>query len=150
MEEYLKDVSPPQREEKTYVAYKYCLEQFLATSKKRYVSEIEREDLLEFIRHQYQTGRGPRTAFNQANILVTFLKLNGLSGLLKKSDWPSFVDPLRPIYEPEVLNPAFCRMQLTGTSTLQCILIVRFPREGNALSHLAGRRFSQKCAARNI
>lgn len=34
--EYLKDISPPQR-----VAYKYCLEQFIATSKKRYVSEVE-------------------------------------------------------------------------------------------------------------
>ncbi|HEY4047549.1 MAG TPA: site-specific integrase, partial [Acidobacteriaceae bacterium] len=109
--DYLEDIRPPQREKKTYVAYKYCLEQFLATSKKRFVADVKREDLLEFIRHQYKSGCGARTAFNRANILVTFLKLNGVSGLLNKFDWPSFVDPIRPIYEPEELTALFnaCR-----------------------------------------
>jgi hypothetical protein len=49
--DYLEDIKPPQREKKTYVAYKYCMEQFVATCKKRYVSEVQREDLLEFIRY---------------------------------------------------------------------------------------------------
>jgi RNase P/RNase MRP subunit POP5 len=100
-------MKPPQREKKTYVAYKYCLEQFLATSTKRYVSEVGRDDLLEFIRYQYKSNCGSRTAFNRANILVTFLKLHGVTGLLKKFDWPSFVDPIRPIYEPEELKALF-------------------------------------------
>jgi hypothetical protein len=40
-------------------------------------------------------------------ILVTFLELNGISGLLNKFAWLSFVDPIRPIYEPEELAALF-------------------------------------------
>jgi integrase/recombinase XerD len=107
VDEYLEDVRPPQREKKTYAAYKHCLEQFIANSEKRYVSEIRRDDLLQFIRYQYKAGCGARTAYNRANILVTFFKLRGLKGLLNKTDWPSFVDPIRPIYETEELSALF-------------------------------------------
>jgi integrase len=105
--DYLEDIKPPQREKKTYVAYKYCMEQFVATCKKRYVSEVQREDLLEFIRYQYKIGCAPRTAYNRVNILVTFLKLHGITRLLKKFDWPAFVDSIRVIYEPEELSVLF-------------------------------------------
>jgi integrase len=107
IQDYLEDIKPPQREKKTYVAYKYCLEQFLATVRKDLVSEVSREDLLAFIRYQYASGCGPRTAYNRANILISFLKLHGVHGLLKKFDWPSFVDQIRPIYQPEELNRLF-------------------------------------------
>jgi hypothetical protein len=89
------------------MAYKFSLGQFVATCKKRYVSEVQREDLLEYIRYQYKVGCAPRTAYNRVNILVTFLKLHGITRLLKKFDWPAFVDSIRAIYEPEELTALF-------------------------------------------
>lgn len=47
---YLKDMEPPQREPKTYIAYEYCLELFANTCGKRFVQDVKRKDLLSFIR----------------------------------------------------------------------------------------------------
>src|SRR6267143_3487978 len=43
---YLKDMEPPQREPKTYVAYKHFLELFASNCAKRYIQDVKREDLL--------------------------------------------------------------------------------------------------------
>lgn len=111
IQEFLKDVEPPQREPKTYAAYKYCLELFQANCSKSYIQDIERQDLLRFIRRVYELGCGARTAYNRANIVAQFLKLNGITGLLHKRDWPEYVDAIRKIYETEELDALFsaCR-----------------------------------------
>ncbi|HWZ43063.1 MAG TPA: site-specific integrase [Candidatus Saccharimonadales bacterium] len=107
IEGFLKDVEPPQREPKTYAAYKYCLKLFLENCSKSHVQDIERQDLLRFIRKQYELGCGARTAYNRANIVAQFLKLNGVTGLLHKRDWPEYVDAIRRIYEADELNSLF-------------------------------------------
>lgn len=107
IQEYLDDVKPPQREPKTYAAYKYALNVFRAGCTKSYVHDIARADLLQFIRGQYGAGCSARTAYNRANIVVQFLKLNGVTGLLHKRDWPEYVDAIRKIYEADELNALF-------------------------------------------
>ena len=109
--EYLKEIEPPQREPKTYKAYKYCLELFAANCRKTYLHDVTREDLLAFVRKLYELGCGPRTAHNGAVIVSQLLKLNGVSGLLHKRDWPKYVDPIRSIYEPEELSALFAACQ---------------------------------------
>jgi integrase len=104
---YLKEIEPPQREPKTYKAYKHCLELFAQTCRKSYLQEVTRDDLLHFIRKLYELGCGPRTAYNRAVIVSQLLKLNGIAGLLHKRDWPKYVDPIRSIYEPEELSALF-------------------------------------------
>jgi integrase/recombinase XerD len=84
----------PQREPKTYIAYKYCLELFASNCAKRFIQDIKREDLLAFIRNLYELGCGPRTAYNRAVIV---------SQLLNR-DWPDYVEPIRSIYEPEEIQ----------------------------------------------
>jgi integrase/recombinase XerD len=96
---YLKDVEPPQREPKTYTAYKYCLELFAKHCTKRYVQDVKREDLLAFIRKLYELGCGARTAYNRAVIVSQLLKANGITKLLHNRDWPEYVEPIRPIYD---------------------------------------------------
>ncbi len=71
---YLKDMKPPQREPKTYMAYKYCLELFASNCAKRFVLDVKREDLLAFIRKLYELKCGPRTAYNRAVIVSQLLK----------------------------------------------------------------------------
>ena len=101
---YLKDVAPPQREPKTYVAYKYCLGLFASNCTKRYVQDVKREDLLAFIRKLYELNCGPRTAYNRAVIVSQLLKANGITKLLHNRDWPEYVEPIRPIYEEEEIE----------------------------------------------
>jgi hypothetical protein len=80
IQQYLDDVKPPQREPKTYAAYKYALHVFQTGCAKSYLQDIARADLLRLIRGQYQSGCCARTAYNRANIVVQFLKLNGVKG----------------------------------------------------------------------
>lgn len=101
---YLKDVEPPQREPKTYAAYKYCLDLFASNCAKRYVQDVKREDLLAFIRKLYELGCGPRTAYNRAVIVSQLLKANGITKLLHNRDWPEYVEPIRPIYEEDEIE----------------------------------------------
>jgi integrase len=104
---YLKEIEPPQREPRTHKAYKHCLELFVHNCRKTYLHDVTREDLLHFVRKLYDLGCGPRTAYNRAVIVSQLLKLNGISGLLHKRDWPKYVDPIRSIYEPEELSGLF-------------------------------------------
>jgi integrase/recombinase XerD len=101
---YLKDMEPPQREPKTYMAYKYCLELFASHCAKRFIQDVKREDLLSFIRKLYELGCGPRTAYNRAVIVSQLLKANGITKLLSNRDWPDYVEPIRSIYELEEIE----------------------------------------------
>jgi integrase/recombinase XerD len=104
---YLKDIEPPQREPRTYQAYKYCLELFANSCAKRFIQDVKREDLLAFIRKLYDLGCGGRTAYNRAVIVSQLLKANGVTKLLHNHDWPEYVEPIRPIYEPEEIQALF-------------------------------------------
>lgn len=102
--DYLKDTEPPQREPKTYTAYKYCLELFAQNCAKKFIRDVNRDDLLSFIRELYARGCGPRTAYNRAVIVSQLLKANGIMKLLSNRDWPDYVEPIRAIYEPDELE----------------------------------------------
>ncbi len=104
---YLENIKPPQREPRTYVAYRTCLETFGATCKKQFAADVKRDDLLAFIRHLYSIGNGARTAYNRAVIVAQMLKANGIVNLLQKRDWPDYVEPIRAAYEHEELEKLF-------------------------------------------
>jgi integrase/recombinase XerD len=108
---YLKEMEPPQREVTTYSAYKLHLQLFVDNCTKIYVQDVTREDLLAFIRKVYELGCGPRTARNRVTTVVQLLKANGIQGLLRKRDWPRFVDPMRPMYEAEELKALLAACQ---------------------------------------
>jgi integrase/recombinase XerD len=104
---YLKDVEPPQREPKTYDEYRLVLAKFRVSCSKRYVEDIERDDLLEFRRQLYSLGNEARTVFNRMGIVLQLLKLHGIERLLKKGDKPKFVRNVREMYQPEDLEALF-------------------------------------------
>src|SRR5579884_2885795 len=88
IDSYLKDVEPPQREQKTYDEYLLVLYKFRDTCAKRHIHEIDRDDLLEFRRQLYAIGNEARTVFNRMGIVLQLLKLHGIERLLKKGDKP--------------------------------------------------------------
>jgi integrase/recombinase XerD len=107
IEAYLKDVEPPQREQKTYDEYRLVLHKFRDTCGKRYLQEINRDDCLGFMRHLYSIGNEARTVFNRMGIVQQLLKLSGITGLLKPRDKPRFVANVREMYQPEELEALF-------------------------------------------
>lgn len=104
IDSYLKDVEPPQREQKTYDEYRLVLHKFRDTCGKRYLQEINRDDCLGFMRHLYSIGNEARTVFNRMGIVQQLLKLHGITGLLKPRDKPKFVSNVREMYQPEELE----------------------------------------------
>jgi len=107
VESYLRDIEPPQREEKTYKSYRSTLHLFRDTCKKRHVEDITRDDCLAFVRHLYSIGNGPRTAHNRLTVVLQLLKLHGMTGLVKGRDKPKYVGKVREMYQAEDLEALF-------------------------------------------
>jgi integrase len=107
IEAYLKDLEPPQREAKTYQKYRATLHRFRETCKKVYVKDIDRNDCLEFMRCLYANGNEARTVYNLISIVQQWLRLHGITGLLRGRDKPRFIANIRNMYQPEDLESLF-------------------------------------------
>jgi integrase/recombinase XerD len=107
IEDYLKDVKPPQREKKTYEEYRLVLYKFRDNCEKKYLQDINRDDCLSLMRHLYSIGNEARTVFNRMGIVEQLLRLHGITGLLKRRDKPKYVANIREMYQPEDLQALF-------------------------------------------
>jgi hypothetical protein len=107
IEAFLKNIKPPQREPKTYDEYRLVLYKFRDTCKKEILTDINRDDLLDFIRHLFSIGNEARTIRNRIAIIEQVLKLNGVTGLLQPRDKPAPVNNTREMYQPEELEALF-------------------------------------------
>jgi integrase/recombinase XerD len=97
-----------QRKKRTHLTYRYTLDVLLRASyKKKHVEEATRHDVLDFMTHCYEQGLGARTVYDKVVTVLQLFKRHGRSGLMEKGDWPSYVDTIRPIYEPEELTAMF-------------------------------------------
>jgi len=93
---------------KTLAAYKTTLNYFTESCPKLFVNDIERKDLLKFsafLRERKQ--QSPRSVYNKFENLMSFLKANGIRGLVRKNDWPRYTEEEPEIYEQEELDALF-------------------------------------------
>ena len=112
------------RKVKTYQAYRMALEQFQESCPKRYLEEIDRRDLQRFT--AFLIGKkehDPRTAHNKLAVVAQFLKANNIPGLLKKGDWPSYVEREPEAYEPEELDKLFVASDLRNRVLFEFFLM---------------------------
>lgn len=94
-----------QRSHRTYISYRYTLKELLISSyEKSSVDQVAREDIMAFMARCYQLGLGHRTVYDKLVVVLQFFKRHGKSGLLASSDWPKYVEKIRPIYEPEEIH----------------------------------------------
>ncbi len=101
---YLEDIKKTKKH-KTYAAYKTALEYFLESCTKARVADIARSDLLQYSAFLRDTKKlQPRTVYNKFESIMSFLKTNGIRGLVGKNDWPRYVEDEPEIYEREELN----------------------------------------------
>ena len=94
-----------QRSHRTYISYRYTLKELLVPSyEKSSLEQVAREDILVFMARCYQLGLGHRTVYDKLVVVLQLFKRHGKSGLIASSDWPKYVEKIRPIYEPEEIQ----------------------------------------------
>jgi len=104
LEQYLSFIKA-QRSHRTFLTYRYTLKTLLRESyRKPYVDQVERQDILQFMADCYGRGLGNRTVYDKLVVVLQLFKRYGKTGLIESSDWPEYVETIRPIYEPEEIR----------------------------------------------
>ena len=103
---YLEDIRLTKKP-KTYAAYSTALNYFTECCTKATVKEIQRADMLKFDAFLDKKGLSPRTRWNKFSNVMSFLKAQGIRGLVHKNDWPRYVEEEPEVYEREDLDKFF-------------------------------------------
>ncbi len=93
---------------KTLAACGTALAYFVESCHKLNLEDIDRRDLLKF--HAFlrdDKEQAPRSCWNKFANVMSFLKANGIRGLVGKNDWPRFVEEEPEVYEREDLDKLF-------------------------------------------
>jgi integrase/recombinase XerD len=95
---------------KTHSAYSTALNYFLESCRKLHLEDIERKDLLKFSAFlRDEKDQAPRSVYNKFEIVMMFLKAQGLRSLVGKNDRPRFVEEEPEVYEKEELDTLFAK-----------------------------------------
>jgi len=93
---------------KTLAAYTTALNYITESCPKLYLHDIERHDLLKFCGFlRDEKKQSPRSIYNKFETLMSFLKANGIRGLVGKNDWPRYTEEEPEMYEQEELDKLF-------------------------------------------
>jgi integrase/recombinase XerD len=95
---------------KTHSAYSTALNYFLESCPKLHVEDVDRKDLLKFSAYlRDEKDQAPRSVYNKFENVMTFLKAQGIRGLVGKNDWPRFVQEEPEVYEKDELDTLFSK-----------------------------------------
>jgi integrase/recombinase XerD len=93
---------------KTVAAYTTALNYFTESCPKLFLEDIDRKDLLKFCAFlRDDKKQAPRSCWNKFANVMSFLKANGIRGLVKKNDWPRYTEEEPEMYELEELDKLF-------------------------------------------
>ena len=105
--EYLEETKLTKKP-KTLSAYGTALAYFAESCRKQFVHDIERKDLLKFAAFlRDEKNQSPRSCWNKFSNVMSFLKAQGVRGLIGKNDWPRFTEEEPEIYDKEELAEMF-------------------------------------------
>lgn len=105
--EYLEETKLTKKP-KTLAAYTTALSYFQESCPKLFLEDIERKDLVKFSAFlRDEKKQSPRSCWNKFANVMSFLKANGIRGLLKKTDWPRYTEEEPEMYEQEELDKLF-------------------------------------------
>src|ERR1700733_11079778 len=95
---------------KTYAAYSTALSYFTESCHKLNITDIDRKDLLKFSAFlRDEKEQAPRSCWNKFANVQSFLKAQGIRGLVGKNGWPRFTEEEPEIYEDEELDKLFAK-----------------------------------------
>jgi integrase len=92
---------------RTFRTYRPILQEFKVSCSRTYIDQVERQDILDFATQCVKKGQKGKTIYSKLVVLAQVMKQHGRDKLLRKSDWPSFVETVRPIYEDSELTDLF-------------------------------------------
>jgi integrase len=105
--EYLEEIKLSKKP-KTFAAYSTALNYFQESCHKINLTDIERKDMLRFAAFlRDERGQSPRSCWNKFSNVMSFLKAQGVRGLMKKNDWPTFTEEEPEVYEKDELKELF-------------------------------------------
>src|SRR6266478_5489409 len=105
--EYLEETTLTKKP-KTLAAYTTALSYFAESCPKLFLEDIDRKDLLKFSAFlRDDKDQSPRSCWNKFANVMSFLKTNGIRGLVKKNDWPRYTEEEPEIYEEAELGRLF-------------------------------------------
>jgi integrase/recombinase XerD len=105
--EYLEETKLTKKP-KTLAAYGTALRYFLESCHKLNIEDLDRRDLLKFCAFlRDEKDQAPRSVYNKFENLMSFLKAQGVRGLVGKNDWPRFTEEEPEIYEAAELDKLF-------------------------------------------
>lgn len=95
---------------KTLAAYSTALAYFVESCHKLNLEDIERKDLLKFSAFlRDEKEQAPRSVYNKFENVMSFLKAQGIRGLVSKNDWPRYTEEEPEIYEQGELDKLFAK-----------------------------------------
>jgi integrase len=107
VEDYLEETTLTKKP-KTLAAYSTALSYFTESCHKLNIEDIDRKDLLKFCAFlRDEKEQAPRSVYNKFENLMSFLKANGIRGLVGKNDWPRYTEEEPKIYEKKELDKLF-------------------------------------------
>jgi integrase/recombinase XerD len=104
--EYLGEIKDS-KSKKTYAAYQHTLELFKLAVAREHLEEIERKDMLAFVKLMADRGNGRRTQANRVNYIKCFFNRFGLKAPLLKTDKIKYTQKAVTAYSPEELKALF-------------------------------------------
>lgn len=107
IETYLSEIKSS-RTAATHAEYALALRNFTDSCSKEYLEDLERIDMLAYaayLRNELKVS--DRTCHNRFQNVQTFLKAYGITGLVKKRDWPRYVQEEPESYTEEELQKFF-------------------------------------------
>jgi hypothetical protein len=99
---------PSARTQRTLAASTTALSYFTDSCHKLNLEDVGRKDLLKFCAFlRDEKEQAPRSVYNKFENLMSFLKAQGIRGLVGKNDWPRYTEEEPEIYEQEELDKLF-------------------------------------------
>lgn len=128
VQEYLDEIKIS-RSAATHSAYELALRNFTESCPKNYLEDVNRSDLLHYIKHLRDQELSDRTCHNRFEHLLTFLKAFGIEKLAKKRDWPKYVTQEPESYEDDELETFFAACDSEEKTFFEFYLMTGFRKK---------------------
>jgi integrase/recombinase XerD len=121
IKEYLSDTAKA-KSKRTLYAYTRTLKVFASTCSRKYMEQINRRDVLDYLDHLKTSGNVPRTVANYSNFLKIFFNHNKVAWPLERTDRVKFTEKLVSAYEPHEINALLAAADHEESEILQFFL----------------------------